>query len=90
MNGKDKEEIIKAVGGLKRDIAVLNTQYKNLSNYMFNDLKDEIDELCGEVKKCMTSALECSNKNFKWMVTTMITTALAISCVIGLIITVVI
>ena len=90
MDDKDKVEIIKAIGGLKGDIGILNTKYDSLSAYMFNDLKEEIEELCSEVKKCMTSAGECANKNFKWMVTTLITSVLAISCVIALIITVVI
>ena len=89
MNGHDKEEIIKAVGELKGEIAVLNTKYDNLSAYMFNDLKDDIEELCEDVKQCMTRAEACYKNNFKWMVATLVASVLAISCVIGLIVTVV-
>jgi hypothetical protein len=89
MDDKDKEEIIKTVGELKGDIAVLNTKYDNLSAYMFNDLKDDIEELCEDVKQCMTRAETCYKNNFKWVVSTMIGFTLAISCVIGLIVTVV-
>ncbi|GAH24827.1 unnamed protein product [marine sediment metagenome] len=90
MNGKDKEEIIKAIGSLKSDIAVLKEKNEHMEKYIFKDLKPDIENLCNKVESCMEKADECYHKNFKWMITTVITSAIAISCVIGLIVAVVI
>ena len=79
MNGSEKTEIIKAIGELKGEIKVLNTKYDSLSSYMFKDLKEDIEEVCGKVEECMTKAEKCYHenqnyqvKNIKWIATTII------------------
>ena len=88
MNGNDKDEIIKAIGSLKGDIRVLKEKNDNIEKYIFKDLKTDIEKLCDKVESCMEKADDCYYKNFKWIITTMITSAIAISCVMGLIVTV--
>jgi len=82
MESEDKEEILVA-------IARLEEKNEHLEGYIYKELKPDIEKLCNKVESCMKKADECYHKNFKWMVTTAITTAIAISCIIGLIVTVV-
>ena len=52
---------------------------KTIEKYIFNDLKSEIEKLCGQVEKCMNESARARNRDLKWMV------GLMISFVIGVI-----
>lgn len=79
----DKEEIIRAIGSLKRDIAVLQEKNEQTEKYIFKDLKPDIENLCDKVESCMEKADECYHKNFKWMVATLLTVIVAMMGWIG-------
>ncbi|MCK4529309.1 hypothetical protein KAW18_18250 [candidate division WOR-3 bacterium] len=68
----DKEEIIKAIGSLKAEIAVLKEKHEHTEAYIFKELKPDIEKLCDKVEGCMLKAEECYHKNFKWMVATLL------------------
>ena len=77
MNGEDKEEIIKAIGSLRKDIAVLRTNEEHMRSYIYKDLKPDIERLCKKVENCMANAEECYHKNIKWMAATIISAIVA-------------
>jgi len=76
----DKEEIIKAIGSVKSDIAVLKEKNEQMENYIFKDLKPEIEKICGKVESCMEKADKYTQdhirENFKWMITIIATVAI--------------
>ena len=74
----DKEEIIRAIGDLKKEVAVLEQRYEDMSKYIFHDLKPDIEKLCEKVEKCTENATEGYHKNFKWIAATAITSIIAI------------
>jgi len=80
----DKEEIIKAIGGLKKDIAVLQEKNEQMEKYIFTDLKPDIENLCDKFESCMEKSNEGYHKNFKWMVATMFTVIIAAMGWLGL------
>ena len=53
-------------------IAHLEEKHEHLESYIFKDLKKDIERLCNKVTDCMEKAEECSRRNFKWMVATLI------------------
>lgn len=79
----DKEEIIKAIASVKGDIKVLKEKNEQLERSIFKDLKPEIKELCGKFEACMEKANEGYHKNFKWIVTTIISLVIGMMGWIG-------
>jgi len=77
VNGGEIKEIINAISELKSEVAVLREKNESLSKYIFNDLKSEIEKLCGQVEKCMNESARARNRDLKWMI------GLMISFVIG-------
>ena len=65
MNGTDESKILVAIAELKRDS-------KHLEDYIYKEMKPDIERLCNKVTKCMEKAEECSRRNFKWAVATLI------------------
>ena len=78
MEQNDKEEIIKAIGNLRKDIEVLRTNEGHMRDYIFRDLKPDIEELCDKVENCMAKAEECYQKNIKWMAATIVSAVIAL------------
>lgn len=70
-----EEEIIKVIGDLREDVAGLKEKYEGMSNYIFRDLKPDIDKLCTKIENCMD---ECYHKNLKWMIGTTISFIVAV------------
>lgn len=65
MNGTEESKILVA-------IARLQEKQEHLETYVFKDLKADIEKLCSEVTQCMEKAEDCSRRNFKWAVATII------------------
>lgn len=66
----ERDEILVAIAELKRDT-------KHLEDYIYDELKPDIQKLCDRVEACTVNAAECYTKNLKWIVTT------AIALIIG-------
>lgn len=79
MNGSEIKEIINAISELKSEVAVLREKNENLSKYIFNDLRGEIERLRICVEKCMNESARARNRDLKWMI------GLMISFIIGMI-----
>lgn len=86
----DGKELINAIGGLKEDIAALKEKYENLSNYIFRDLKPDIEKLCNKIENDVLKTEEYYHKNLRWMIATMITFIAAVFGWVGLLMKVVI
>ena len=65
MNGIEESKILVA-------IARLEEKHEHLESYIFKDLKQDIERLCNKVTNCMEKAEECSRRNLKWMVATLL------------------
>ena len=74
----DKQEILVA-------IARLEEKNEHLESYIYKELKPDIAKLCSRVEKCTKNAAECYNKNLKWMVATLVTSIIAISSLVAVI-----
>ena len=74
----DKGEIIKAIGELKSEVAVLKTNYEHMSKYIFRDLKPELEKLCDKVSECVSEGADEYRKSFQWIVATLLTAIIAI------------
>jgi hypothetical protein len=68
----DKQEILVAIAELKRDS-------KHLEDYIYKELKPDIEKLCKKVESCTEDAAECYTKNLKWIVATVITSIIAVT-----------
>ena len=68
----ERDEILIAIAELKRDS-------KHLEDYIYEELKPDIEKLCDKVEKCTKNAAECYTKNLKWMMTTLITSIIAVA-----------
>jgi len=79
VNGSEIKEIINAISELKSEVAVLREKNENLSKYIFNDLRGEIERLRICVEKCMNESARARNRDLKWMI------GLMISFIIGMI-----
>ena len=58
-------------------IAELKLENKHLEDYIYNELKPDIQKLCNKVTLCMEKAESCSLQNFKWMIATLLTAIVA-------------
>ena len=65
MNGSEESKILVAIAELKRDS-------KHLEDYIYKEMKPDIEKLCKKVTNCMEKAEECSRRNLKWMIATLI------------------
>ena len=65
MNGSEESRILVAIAELKRDS-------KHLEDYIYKEMKPDIEHLCNKVTNCMEKAEECSRRNIKWMVATLL------------------
>ena len=74
----DKQEILVAITELK-------VKNEHLENYIYEELKPDIEKLCKRVETCTKSAAECYSKNLKWMIATLITSIIAISSLVAVI-----
>jgi len=84
------KEVINAIGDLKEDMVMLKEKYENLSNYIFRDLKPDIEKLCDKVENSMIKNEEGYHKNLRWMIATLIAFIAAVFGWIGLLVRVVI
>lgn len=50
MDGDEKKEILEAISALKTEIAVLRTKQENTENYIFKELKVNIERLCNKLE----------------------------------------
>ena len=78
MEQNDKEEIIKAIGKLEKKIAVLQEKEEHMKDYIFHDLKPDIERLCEKIETCMTNAEECYKRNIKWMAVALVNAIIAL------------
>lgn len=83
MNGDEKTEILEAISNLKAEIAVLKSEQENTKNYIYKDLKIDIDKVCGKVEACLEKAEKGYIANLRWMATTLIVILLGIVGWIG-------
>ena len=65
MNGTEESRILVAIAELKRDS-------KHLEDYIYKEMKPDIEKLCDKVTHCMEKAEDCSRRNFKWAIATII------------------
>ena len=65
MNEKEESAILVAIAELK-------VKNEHLELYIYKELKPDIERLCNKVTTCMERAEECSRRNFKWMVATLV------------------
>lgn len=75
----EKGEIINSIGELKGEVVGLKRDYKHLDDYMFMELKPDIEKLCKRVELCTKNAAECYSKNLKWMVATLLLAIIAVT-----------
>ena len=68
----EKEEILVAIAELKRDS-------KHLEDYIYKELKPDIEKLCNRIETCTKNVAECYSKNLKWVVATTITSIIAVT-----------
>lgn len=78
MEQNDKEEIIKAIGKLEKKIAVLQEKEEHMRDYIYKDLKPDIERLCRKIETCMENAEKCYHKNIKWMAIALINAVVAL------------
>lgn len=62
MYDADKAEILKAIGELKTEVAVLKTKEEGIEKYIYKELKPDIESLCTKIEI-----------RFKWMMVALIT-----------------
>lgn len=67
MNG-DTKEIVDALHELAKEVGILKTEHTNLKGYIYNDLKVDIEKLCGRVENCMNKSVDERQRDLKWMV----------------------
>lgn len=65
MNGTEESAILVAIAELK-------VKNEHLELYIYKELKPDIERLCDKVTNCMEKAEECSRRNLKWVVATLI------------------
>ena len=58
----DKKEILKAIEDLRIDVAVLKSKEEGIEQYIYKELKGQIEDLCAKVET-----------RFKWMFIALIT-----------------
>ena len=78
----DKQEILVAIAELKRDS-------KHLEDYIYKELKPDIEKLCERIEVCTENAAECYTKNLKWMITTLVASIIAVASMATVVIMVV-
>jgi len=83
MNGDEKKEILEAISELKTEIAVLRTKQENTENYVFKELKIDIEAVCDKVEMCLEKAEKGYMTNLRWMTATIVTGLLGVFGWIG-------
>ena len=67
MNG-DTKEIVGAIHELAKEVGILKTEHTNLKDYIYEELKKDIEKLCSKVENCMNKSADERQRDLKWMV----------------------
>ena len=74
----ERDEILVALAELK-------VKNEHLENYIYEELKPDIEKLCNKVEKCTKNAAECYNQNLKWMVATLLLSIIAVTSLVAVV-----